>query len=161
MMEPKCTQQTQHEEAAPNDPIDDLRQRVESLESNQSITEEQVGILVEIIKILSEMPAGKQILNRAINLRELDKLQVHILPRRKQDLAELMAMKMPEGIREQMCTKQLKMIQQTLRHITHRRFFENNSSFAIRSTMEKFFKKIRSFSSKPILTHKGGLDATT
>jgi hypothetical protein len=158
MLAPKITRD--QEDDGPSNPIDDLRQRVEELESNQYVTEEQLGVLIGIIRILSEMPAGQQILNRALNLQKLEKLQQHILPRRKQDLAELMDMKMPEGIREDMCTRQLKLIQQTLRHVTHRRHFENTSATAVRSTMESFFKKIRSYSNKALI-HKGGPDVPT
>lgn len=137
-------------------PINDLQQRVEEIESTQYVTEEQIHILLEIIKILSEIPSGKQILNRALNLHQLEKLQQQILPRRKEDLNEILAMKMPEGIRDDMSTQQLRLIQQTLRHISHRRHFELSSAQTVRSVMEKFFRKVNH---NKVLSHKGGPDA--
>lgn len=133
------------------DPIEDLQHRVEELECEQYVTEEQVSVLLGIIKILSEIPSGKQILNRALNFRELEKLQKIILPRREDDLKEILSMQMPEGIRKDMSTRQLKLIQSTLRHISHRRHFEAYSAKTVRSIMEKFFKKVNNK-----LIHKGG-----
>lgn len=154
MMQIKSIQQNLEDEESYN-PIDDLRKRVEELETEHYVTEEQVQILLEIIRILSEIPSGKQILNRALNLRELDKLQQTILPRRREDLNELLDVKMPEGIREEMATRQLDLIKKTLRHISHRRHFENNSAQAVRTTMEKLFNKFRHKN----LTYKGGHNA--
>jgi hypothetical protein len=139
-----------------DDPINDLTQRVEQLENSQSLSEEQIGVVLEIIKIISEFPAGKQILNRAINLHQLTKLQKIILPRRQEDLEELMDTRMPNGIKDEMSLLQLRLIQKTIRHISHRKHFEQISAQSVRSTMEKFFKKIKHNS----LIHKGDIHAT-
>lgn len=152
-----CEQNQETEPISDTDTdIQELRQRVEQLELSQDLNSTHVEILFEIIRIISEFPAGKQILNRAVNRQRLNTLQQNVLPRRKQQLTELMSEDMPDEIQEDFVAREMKLIQSAVRAIGHRENFEDTARKNVQGIMNRFFAKFepRKFQPKRVeITH--------
>jgi len=125
--------------------VKELKTRVEQLEISNDTAQYNLNILSEIIKIVSEFPAGKQIVNRAINRYKLSQLIEVILPRRKKVLAEITNEKsMPKGIRDSFIRRELTMIRNTNSAISKRQRYEALAAVNIAS----FFDKVSDFFDK-------------
>ena len=96
---------------------------------------------MQIVKIVTEFPAGKQIFNRAVNRHKLDRLKDQILPRREQALVEIIQHPMPDEIREDFEARELKLISSALKAIGHREHFEERAQKNVSTIMERFFSK--------------------
>lgn len=120
----------------------DLRDRVESLEISNSIVSEDTETLLELVKIITEIPAGQQIFNRAINRQKLNKLKEIVLPRRQAALIEIVDEEMPEELKEQFVKDEMKLIASVIRVISHREHFEEYAAQSVRDTLTKLFTKI-------------------
>lgn len=150
----------QHDsDTEPDTEIQELKNRVEQLEFSNDLNTSHVEILLEIIQIVTEFPAGKQIFNRAVNRQRLNTLRENVLPRRKKQLGELEAQVMPQEIKEDFEARELKLIQSALRAIGHRENFEERAQENISNILERFFAKFephqsRMIQNRPSLTHK-------
>lgn len=132
-------------------------QLTEQLAINNDITQHNFNIISEIIKIMSDLPIGRQIVNRAINRCKLSHLTNVILPRRKKALKEIETdTSMPEGIRNSFIRRELSMIHSSTRAIHRRQKYELDAAKKVTS----FFDKVSDFFNKnrrklPVLaTHK-------
>jgi len=125
--------------------IDDLQTRVEELEASNNITTTHTELLLEMIKIVTEIPAGKQIFNRALNRTKLNQLREIVLPRRKISLNELLNENkdMPDAIKEEFVSQQLRLIKTALNGIRHREYFEEQAADRVRNILTRFFDKIK------------------
>lgn len=121
--------------------MQELRDRVEALEVASSITSANTEVLIEFLKILTEVPVGKQFFNRALNRQKLNKLKEIVLPRRRSQLIEIMAEHMPDPIRENFVNEEMKLLRQVIRSISHREHYELKSAGNLRSFLTSFFKK--------------------
>lgn len=138
--------------------LQDLQIRVEQLEI-QNDTQYNLNVLQQIVSIVSEFPAGKQIVNRAINRYRLIHLINIILPRRKQALEEIeLDHSMPKGIKDSFIRRELSMIKQTNRAINKRQTFETSAAENVRTffnNVSDFLNKQRRHLSQPVTTMIG------
>lgn len=125
--------------------IKELQNRVEQLEIQNDTTQYNLNVLQQVIAIVSEFPAGKQIVNRAINRYQLIHLVSIILPRRKQALKEIESdNSMPKGIKDSFRRRELSMIKNTERAIYKRQKFETSAAQNVRT----FFDNVSDFLNK-------------
>lgn len=125
--------------------VKELKSRVEQLEVSNDTTQYNLNILSEVVKIVSEFPAGRQIVNRAINRYKLFHLLDVILPRRKRALAEIeKETSMPKGIRDSFVRRELSMIHRTNRAIDKRQSYELEAA----KNVKVFFDKVSDFLDK-------------
>ena len=135
----------EHNQEDLHETVKELKTRVEQLEISSDTAQYNLNILSEILKIVSEFPAGKQIVNRAINRYKLSQLINVILPRRKKALAEISNEKsMPKGIRDSFVLRELTMIHNTNRAILKRQKYEASAAINVTS----FFDKASDFLNK-------------
>jgi hypothetical protein len=92
--------------------MQDLRDRVEALEVSNSFTSTNTEVLLEFLKIIASIPAGRQVFNRALNRQKLNRLKEVVLPRRRSQLIEIMAERMPDPIREDFVSEEMKLLRQ-------------------------------------------------
>lgn len=123
--------------------MQDLRDRVEALEVNHSVSAVNTEVILEFIKILTEeVPAGRSLFNRAINRQKLHRLKEVVLPRRRAQLIEIMAETMPDPIREDFVNDEMKLLRQAIRSISHREHYEQKSAQNLRAILTSLFKHI-------------------
>jgi hypothetical protein len=101
-----------------------LNQKVEDLEVEIFEMRDTLDLFKELCNVLAKNDTGRQILNRAINLKALRNLEEVILPHRKTQLLEIKKMNAPQEIQDEMIDKEIKLIQKAIRQIVHRRKFE-------------------------------------
>jgi len=122
--------------------IKDLEERVEQLENTQSVVSANSDVLLELVKIMTEVPAGKQIFNRALNRQKLNRLRDVVLPRRKQALVDISNELMPEPLKEQFIQKEMQLVRSVIRSISHRERFESDAAVHVRDLLTRLFKRI-------------------
>ena len=124
--------------------LNDLKLRVEQLENSNDITQYNLGILKEIISIISEFPSGKTLINRATNRYKLKLLKFIILPRRLKALNELKQNKlMPKEIAQTFITKEQILINKSQKAIKRRKSFEQKASIVVNKFLETLFKLVK------------------
>jgi uncharacterized protein YeeX (DUF496 family) len=114
-----------------NEKIRSLEERVEQLDSFSDTINHQMNIANELIAIMKEFPSGRSIYNRAVNRVKLNNLRFNVLERRKQALIELNNEKMPSTVKKSFLSKQIHLIQSTLKDINHREVFENRAAITV------------------------------
>jgi hypothetical protein len=121
----------------------DLKSRVDNLESSNSILTDHSEIFMELLKLFAEVPAGRQIFNRALNRHRLARLQKVVLPRRQAQLADILSeTSMPAPIREQFVSQEMQLLKTVLRAISHRSYYEEHAAITFRTVLIQFFEKI-------------------
>jgi hypothetical protein len=140
------TTSTKDTEAQPR-AIKDLALRVEQLEISSNITINHTELLLEFVRIISEIPAGKQIFNRALNRQQLNRLRGIVLPRRQKELASFFNRgensTMPPGIKDQFVSDEMKLIRSVIRSIQHREHYETAAAESVRTMLTRLFTKIK------------------
>jgi ubiquinone biosynthesis protein COQ9 len=130
----------------PRQEIIDLTERVEQLEISNNITSSQTELLLELVKMVTEIPAGKQIFNRALNRQKLNRLRQIILPRRQKELANFFNngenATMPDLIKDKFVSDEMKLIRGVIRSIQHRQHYEVTSAEKVREILTILFAKI-------------------
>lgn len=125
--------------------IKDLSTRIEQLEIQNDSTQIDLNILRQVLHILSEFPAGKQIINRAINRYKLLKLTDDILPRRQETLKNLKDdSTIPSNIKNSFIKKEISLINTTNHAIKRRQRFERRAA----KNVNYIFSKINDFLTK-------------
>jgi hypothetical protein len=125
--------------------VKDLSTRIEQLEIQNDTTQINLNILQQILNILSEFPAGKQIINRAINRYKLLKLTDDILPRRQETLKNLKDdATIPSNIKNSFIKKEISLINTTNHAIKRRQRFERTAA----KNVNFIFSKINDFLAK-------------
>lgn len=132
-----------------DDRLHDILERLENLETNQDASQNNLAILTELVTILGEIPAGKKILNRAINRQSLNYLKNVVLPRRKAQLLEIATESMPEPIKNEFIEKEINLIKSTTRMIAHRESYEKSAAINVKNLLLKVFRPKQKF-----LNHK-------
>jgi hypothetical protein len=101
---------------------------------------------LEIVKIVTEIPAGKQIYNRALNRQVLNRLRGIVLPRRQQYLQEFFgdgeSSGMPEQIKDKFVADEMRLIRGVIRSIQHREHYEVKAAETVRDILTKLFTKV-------------------
>ena len=147
--------------------LKELAGRVEQLEVSNSITTNHTELLLEFVKIVVEIPSGKQIFNRAINRQQLNKLRNIVLPRRKKALAEFFNKgensKMPPGIKDQFVEEEMQLIRSVVRAIQHREYYEHHASDNVRNILTNLFSKINDTRTKmgKLVSEKKSIETKT
>jgi hypothetical protein len=144
MTHPTLTPDTTKETNFVNE-IKSLNDRVDQLELSADFTSSHMEVLIELLKIIVEIPAGKQIYNRALNRQHLNRLRNVVLPRRNEALAALVADEsdMPEPIQRQFVDDQMKLIKAVTNSIIHREHFEQQAATNVRNLLTNLFTKIK------------------
>jgi hypothetical protein len=126
--------------------INDLAERVQRLEINDDITTNHTEFLLEMVKIITEIPAGKQIYNRALNRQSLNRLRRIVLPRRQKYLQEFFGegeqADMPEEVKDKFVADEMRLIRGVIRSIQHREHYETKSAETVRKVLTTLFTKV-------------------
>jgi len=138
----------------------DLKDRVTELEKTNDVTSKKISILDEVLAIISELPLGKALVNRAINRSELKYLKHVVLPRRQKELLRIQNEKgMPEELKDQFSEEEIDLINSAKRSISHRSFYEEKSSTTVREAflrLHKFIGKIKTPNRHLLINHHKG-----
>jgi len=119
--------------------ISELEAKIDELESANDNISQQTAILSELLKIMIEIPNGKQIYNRAINRCKLNYLKNSVLPRREQQLLEFEREQMPNPLRKFFVKKEVKLLRSVARAIKHREYFEHRAKGKINTLLNNIF----------------------
>jgi septal ring factor EnvC (AmiA/AmiB activator) len=133
-----------------NNTVEELTNRIEQLEILNDTTQINLNVLQQILDIMSEFPAGKQIINRAINRYRLSKLTDEILPRRQETLDNLKGdTSIPDTIKNSFIKKELSLIKTTFNAIKKRQRFEQKAAKNVKIIFNKlniFFNRHKKLS---------------
>jgi len=138
------------EETSPNELLlNDLKLRIEELEISNDTSQYNLGVIKEIISIISEFPAGKTLINRATNRYKLRCLTYITLPRREQALIDLEKNSdMPPEIKKTFMNKESILINKTIRAKIRREAFEEKASKVVGDFLKKLFTLVNKNKSK-------------